>query len=172
MSEEKNPVESFDEEGKNTEKEDRVDVHQSFISEKNSEIKKVRYGREKKRKRSKIDLNTRKGKKKNISSGFFDSGLNNISRSNGDSNDNGVLNSIRGMGTVTGRYQPVGVNEETISREKITNDMTQYSEICTCFTSTEVEADTLDNFTVKKENVAVICQGRVELKEDEENGLN
>ena len=48
------------------------------------------------------------------------------------------------MGTAVGRNQPVGVNEETILGENITDDITQYNELFTlntCFSSTEVEAD-------------------------------
>lgn len=174
MSEEEKPTESFEEEGEDIEREDGVDAYQSFIIEKNSEIQKRRYRRGKKRKRKEIDLKRRKEKKKKKYSGFSDIGLHNVSRSNGDSNDNGGLNSIIGMDTAIGRNQPVGVNEETISGENIANDMMQYNQLCTlntCFTSTDVEADTLDNFSVLNENIAVICQERVEFN-DEENGIN
>ena len=91
------------------------------------------------------------------------------------SNDNGRLNSIREMDTAVERNQPVGVNEETTLGDNITNEVMRHNELCTlntCFSSTEVEADNLDNSSVLNENIAVICQERVEFDEDEENGLN
>ena len=74
------------------------------------------------------------------------------------------------MGTALGRNQPVGVNEETILGENITDDIIQYNELFTlntCFSSTEVEADNLDNYSILNENIVVISQEQVEFSEDE-----
>ena len=69
------------------------------------------------------------------------------------------------MDTAIGRNQPAGVNEETTLGENVTDEMMQYNELCilnTCFSSSGVEADNLDNSSVLNENIAVICQERVE----------
>ena len=170
MSEEETPAKSFEEEGENIEREDRLETQQSFLSEKNSESQHVRDKTEEKIKRKKTDLKRKTEKKKKNYSEFRDNGLHNASHSNGDYNDNGGYNSIRAMGTAAGRNQPVGVNEETILGENITDDIIQYNELFTlntCFSSTEVEADNLDNFSILNENIAVVCQERVEFSEDE-----
>ena len=170
MSEEENPAKSFEEEGENIEREDSLETQQSSLSEKNSEIQQVRDRREEKIKRKKGDLKGKTEKKKKNYSGFPDNCLHNASHGNGDYNDNGGYSSIRGMGTAIGRNQPVGVNEETILGENITDDIIQYNELCTlntCFCSTEVEADNLDNSSILNENIAVVCQERVEFSEDE-----
>ena len=175
MSEEEKPAKSFEEKEENIEREDRVDTQQSSLSEKNSEIQQVRYRKEEKMKRKKRDLKRKAEKKKKKYSEFSGNGLHNASHSNGDSSDNDRLNSVRGMDTAIGRNQPVGVNEETTLGDNITNELMQYNELCilnTCFSSSEVEADNLDNSSVLNENIAVICQERVEFDEDEENGLN
>ena len=170
MSEEDKPAKSFEEEGENIEREDRLETQQSFLSEKNSEIQQGRDRREEKIKRKKRDLKRKTEKKKKKYSGFPENCLHNASHSNGDYNDNGGYSSIRGMGTALGRNQPVGVNEETILGENITDDIIQYNELFTlntCFSSTEVEADNLDNYSILNENIVVISQEQVEFSEDE-----
>ena len=45
--------------------------------------------------------------------------------------------------------------------ENIADNMVQYKELCrisTCFSSSEVKADNLDNCSVLNENIAVVCQ--------------
>ena len=124
----------------------------------------MRYRKEEKIKRKKRDLKSKTEKKNKIYSGFAGKGLHNAPHTIGYSNDNGRLNSIRGMDTAVERNQPVGVNEETTLGDNITNEMMRYNELCTlntCFSSTEVEADNLDNSSVLNENIAVICQERV-----------
>ena len=175
MSEEEKPAKSFEEKDENVEREDGVHTQQSSLSEKKGEIQQVRYRKGEKIKRKKRDLKSKTEKKNKIYSGFAGNGLHNAPHTNGDSNDNGRLNSIRGMDTAVERNQPVAVNEETTLGDNITNEMMRYNELCTlntCFSSTEVEADNLDNSSVLNENIAVICQERVEFNGDEENGLN
>ena len=53
MSEEETPAKSFEEEGENIEREDRLETQQSFLSEKNSESQHVRDRTEEKIKRKK-----------------------------------------------------------------------------------------------------------------------
>ena len=164
MSEEEKPAKPFEEKDENIDREDRVDAQQSSLSQKNSEIQQVRYRKEEKIKRKKRDIKRKTQKKKKKCSRLSDSGLHNASHSNGDSSDNGRLNSIRVRDTAIGRNQHVGVSEETIFGEIITNEMMQYNELCTlntCFSSTEVEADNLDNSSVLNENIAVVCEERV-----------
>ena len=167
MSDQEKPAMSFEEQDGNIEKEVQVDTQQSSsFSEKNSDIhQQVRCRKEEKIKRKKRDLKSKTEKKKKKYSEFSGNGLHNGSHSNGDSNDNYRLNSIRGMDTAIGRNQPAGVNEETTLGENVTDEMMQYNELCilnTCFSSSGVEADNLDNSSVLNENIAVICQERVE----------
>lgn len=165
MSDQEKPAMSFEEQDGNIEREVQVDTQQSSLSEKNSDIhQQVRCRKEEKIKRKKRDLKSKTEKKKKYSE-FSGNGLHNTSHSNGDSNDNYRLSSIRGMDTAIGRNQPVGVNEETTLGENVTDEMMQYNELCilnTCFSSSGVEADNLDNSSVLNENIAVICQERVE----------
>ena len=173
MSEEEKPAKSFEEKGENIEGEDKADTQQSSLSEKNNQIQQVRGRREENIKKKVLKRKTEKKKPKYA--GFSDNGLHSASHSNGDFNDNGGLNSIRAMDTAIGRNQPVRVNDETMLGENIKNEMMQYNELCTlntCFTSTEVKADNLDNSSVLNKNIAVVCHKQVEFNEDEENGVN
>ena len=104
-----------------------------------------------------LKVKRRKMRTKMRSLRFFDTGLDNLSQRSGDTNQ--FFNRIRGADHQFRRNQLVRGTGGAVIAENNANDIGQYkqlSRVNTYFSSDEIKADNMYNWSVSNENISVV----------------